>query len=87
MVGDRDLGKVGFVEADTVDFFHGRSVEVDDAFFDFQYVPGQGDDSLDPRLPTIRRVEEGDDIVERFLLQESSGVRDEGSEITPTDYF
>jgi hypothetical protein len=77
VVGDRDLGKVGFVEADTVDLFHGRSVEVDDAFFDFQYVPGQGDDSFDPRLPTIRRVEEGDDIVVLWLAVAIDVLADE----------
>lgn len=77
VVGDGDLGKVGFVEVDTVDFFDGCSVEMDDTFFDFQYVPGQGDDSLDPALPTIRGVEEGDDVVVLWLAVAIAVLADE----------
>jgi len=77
MVGNGDRGKVGFVEVDTVDFFDGCSVEVDDAFFNFQCVPGQGDDSLDPRLPTIRGVEEGDDVVVLWLAVAIAVLADE----------
>ena len=63
VVGDGDRGKVGFVEVDAADFFDGCSVEVDDAFFDFQRIPWQGNDPLNPGLPAIRGVEEGDEVV------------------------
>ena len=56
VVRDGDRGEVGFVGLDAAYFLDGSSVEVNDACFDLQEVPGQGDHSLHPSLPTIRRI-------------------------------
>ena len=55
--------RVGLVEIDAGDFLECFSVDVDDAFFDFQGVAGQADDALDPGLAPIGGIEEGDEIV------------------------
>ena len=67
VVRDGKRGEVGFVELDAAYFFDGCSVEVNDACFDLHDVPGQGDDSLHPGLPTIRGIEEGDKVVAFWL--------------------
>ena len=63
VVRDGNRREVGIVDVDAAYLFDGGSVEVNDACFDLQDVPGQGDNSLHPGLPTIRGVEEGDEVV------------------------